>query len=104
MYAGMYGVTLSSPQIRELLGEINLQNEASKRFRELSGGQQQRFSLLLATIHDPALVLLDEPTAGRDPQGPRPLWGPIERFRKGGLSIVAPAQPTGAEQPGCDRL
>src|SRR5579864_1796094 len=61
LYAGLYGVTLSPAQIRELLGQINLQNEASKRFRELSGGQQQRFSLLIATIHDPALVLLDEP-------------------------------------------
>ncbi|HEV2032826.1 MAG TPA: ABC transporter ATP-binding protein [Candidatus Dormibacteraeota bacterium] len=42
LYAGLYGVTLTSAQIRELLGQINLQNEASKRFRQLSGGQQQR--------------------------------------------------------------
>ena len=61
LFAGLYGAALSPAQIRELPDEINLQPEASKRFRELSGGQQQRFSLLIATIHDPALVLLDEP-------------------------------------------
>src|SRR5260370_28563000 len=103
MYAGMYGVTLSSPQIRELLGEINLQNEASKRFRELSGGQQQRFSLLLATIHDPALVLLDEPTAGLDPQGPRQLWDRIQGLRQAGRSIFLTTHSLEEAHRRCDR-
>jgi len=49
LYAGLYEVSLSSPRIRDRLAEINLQEEASKRFRELSGGQQQRFSLLIAS-------------------------------------------------------
>ena len=104
LYAGLYGVTLSSSQIRELLGEINLQNEASKRFRELSGGQQQRFSLLIATIHDPALVLLDEPTAGLDPQGRRQLWDRIERFRKEGRSILLTTHSMEEAQAVCDRV
>lgn len=43
LYAGLYGMTLSMAQIRELLGETNLQSEASRGFRELSGGQRQRF-------------------------------------------------------------
>ena len=104
LYAGLYGVTLSSSQIRELLGEINLQNEASKRFRELSGDQQQRFSLLIATIHDPALVLLDEPTAGLDPQGRRQLWDRIERFRKEGSSILLTTHSMEEAQAVCDRV
>jgi len=104
LYAGLYGVTLSSAQIRERLGEINLQNEASKRFRELSGGQQQRFSLLIATIHDPALVLLDEPTAGLDPQGRRQLWDRIERFRKEGRSILLTTHSMEEAQAVCDRV
>ena len=104
LYAGLYGVTLSSSRIRELLGEINLQNEASKRFRELSGGQQQRFSLLIATIHDPALVLLDEPTAGLDPQGRRQLWDRIERFRKEGRSILLTTHSMEEAQAVCDRV
>ncbi len=104
LYAGLYGVTLTSAQIRELLGQINLQKEASKRFRELSGGQQQRFSLLIATIHDPALVLLDEPTAGLDPQARRQLWDRIERFRKEGRSILLTTHSMEEAQAVCDRV
>jgi ABC-2 type transport system ATP-binding protein len=104
LYAGLYGVTLTSARIHELLGEINLQGEASKRFRELSGGQQQRFSLLIATIHDPALVLLDEPTAGLDPQARRQLWDRIERFRKEGRSILLTTHSMEEAQSVCDRV
>ncbi len=104
LFAGLYGVTLSAIQIRKLLDEINLQSEASKRFRQLSGGQQQRFSLLIATIHDPALVLLDEPTAGLDPQGRRQLWDRIERFRKEGRSILLTTHSMEEAQAVCDRV
>jgi ABC-2 type transport system ATP-binding protein len=104
LFAGLYGVTLASTQIRQLLGEINLQDAPSKRFRELSGGQQQRFSLLIATIHDPPLVLLDEPTAGLDPQSRRQLWDRIERFRKEGRSIVLTTHSMEEAQAVCDRV
>ena len=104
LFAGLYGVTLSTAQIRELLKEINLDHEASKRFRELSGGQQQRFSLLIATIHDPAMVLLDEPTAGLDPQSRRQLWDRIERFRKEGRSILLTTHSMEEAQAVCDRV
>jgi len=104
LFAGLYGVSLSSPQIRERLAEINLQEEAPKRFRELSGGQQQRFSLLIATIHDPPLVLLDEPTAGLDPQARRQLWERIERSRKEGRGIVLTTHSMEEAQAVCDRL
>lgn len=104
LYAGLYGVALSPAQIRTLLGEINLQSEASKHFRELSGGQQQRFSLLIATICDPALVLLDEPTAGLDPQARRQLWDRIERFRKEGRSILLTTHSMEEAQAVCDRV
>ncbi|MHB8571913.1 MAG: ABC transporter ATP-binding protein [Candidatus Dormibacteria bacterium] len=104
LFAGLYGVSLSPAQIRALLDEINLQQDASKRFRELSGGQQQRFSLLIATIHDPALVLLDEPTAGLDPQARRQLWDRIERFRKEGRSILLTTHSMEEAQAVCDRV
>jgi ABC-2 type transport system ATP-binding protein len=104
LYAGLYGVSLSAEQIRGRLEEINLQGEARKRFRELSGGQQQRFSLLIATIHDPPLILLDEPTAGLDPQARRQLWDRIERFRKEGRSILLTTHSMEEAQAVCDRV
>jgi ABC-2 type transport system ATP-binding protein len=104
LYAGLYGVSLSVEQIRERLTEIGLRAETSKRFRELSGGQQQRFSLLIATIHDPALVLLDEPTAGLDPQARRQLWDRIERVRKERRSILLTTHSMEEAQAVCDRV
>src|SRR5690242_16291001 len=62
LYAGLYGVELSDQQIAHGLREIGLDDEAHKPFKQLSGGQQQRLSLYIAVVHDPALLLLDEPT------------------------------------------
>src|SRR5438132_8179497 len=67
LYAGLYGVPLSRTEIDDLLANVHLGEEASKRFSQISGGQQKRVSLLIATIHSPPLVLLDEPTAGLYP-------------------------------------
>ena len=104
LFSGLYGLTLSTAQIRERLQEVNLDREGSKRFRELSGGQQQRFSLLVATVHDPPLVLLDEPTAGLDPQSRRQLWDRIERFRHEGRAILLTTHSMEEAQAVCDRV
>lgn len=74
LYSGIYGVQLSAEKIMEVLKELNLSESAGKKYGQLSGGQQQRVSLYIATIHNPRLVLLDEPTTGLDPQSRRQLW------------------------------
>ena len=104
LFAGLYGVSLSAEHVGGRLAEIQLQAEATKRFRELSGGQQQRFSLLIATIHDPPLLLLDEPTAGLDPQARRQLWDRIEGSRKEGRSILLTTHSMEEAQSVCDRV
>ena len=104
LFAGLYGLRLSAAQVRDRLEEVGLLREASKRFRELSGGQQQRFSLLVATVHDPPLVLLDEPTAGLDPQARRQLWDRIERFRQEGRAILLTTHSMEEAQAVCDRV
>ena len=104
LFSGLYGVSLTAEQMRDRLSEIELQAEAGKRFRELSGGQQQRFSLLIATIHNPPLLLLDEPTAGLDPQARRQLWDRIAGSRKEGRSILLTTHSMEEAQAVCDRV
>src|ERR1700753_2450588 len=84
LYAGVYGLSLSKNDILAILRGINLEDHAQKKFGELSGGQQQRVSLVIATIHNPRLVLLDEPTTGLDPQSRRQLWERMEGMREEG--------------------
>jgi len=104
LYAGLYGVTLSDLDIDEQLQVIGLAGEAAKPFKQLSGGQQQRLALYIAVIHEPALLLLDEPTAGLDPQSRRQLWGRIEDIRKKGGSILLTTHSMEEAQAVCDRV
>ncbi len=104
LYAGLYGVELTDPQIVGGLREIGLEGEAHKPFKQLSGGQQQRLALHIAVVHDPALLLLDEPTSGLDPQSRRQLWGRIEHIRQEGGSILLTTHSMEEAQAVCDRV
>jgi len=104
LYAGLYGVALSGQQIVDGLRVIGLEDEARKPFKQLSGGQQQRLALFIAVVHDPALLLLDEPTAGLDPQSRRQLWGRIEHIRQEGGSILLTTHSMEEAQAVCDRV
>jgi ABC-2 type transport system ATP-binding protein len=104
LYAGLYGVELSDEQIADGLRAIGLEDEANKPFKQLSGGQQQRLALYIAVVHDPALLLLDEPTAGLDPQSRRQLWSRIEHIRQEGGSILLTTHSMEEAQAVCDRV
>jgi ABC-2 type transport system ATP-binding protein len=104
LYAGLYGIILSRDQLDHILREINLQSEAGKRFGQLSGGQQQRVSLVIATIHDPKLLLMDEPTTGLDPQSRRQLWERIEAMRDKGHGILLTTHSMEEAEAVCDRI
>ncbi len=88
LYSGIYGLTLTDADIRVMLQNIKLEDDANKRASQLSGGQQQRLSLAVATLHNPPLVLLDEPTTGLDPQSRRALWERIDEMRESGRSVL----------------
>lgn len=104
LYAGLYGVTLTKRDIDDALKTIGLAEEANKPFKSLSGGQQQRLSLYIAIIHEPTLLLLDEPTAGLDPQSRRQLWRRIEHIRTDGGSILLTTHSMEEAQAVCDRV
>jgi ABC-2 type transport system ATP-binding protein len=104
LYAGLYGLRLPDDEIQHRLREIGLSEEADKPFKQLSGGQQQRLSLQIAVIHEPSLLLLDEPTAGLDPQSRRQLWARIEHLRQEGGSILLTTHSMEEAQAVCDRV
>jgi ABC-2 type transport system ATP-binding protein len=104
LFAGLYGAKLSDSEIVESLRTIGLDADVNKRYRQLSGGQQQRLSLFIAIIHNPLLLLLDEPTAGLDPQSRRQLWERIEHIRHQGGSILLTTHSMEEAQAVCDRV
>jgi ABC-2 type transport system ATP-binding protein len=104
LYAGIYGPPASKSDLMTTLREINLEDSAMKKFGELSGGQQQRVSLVIATIHNPRLVLLDEPTTGLDPQSRRQLWERIEAIRERGHAVLLTTHSMEEAESVCDRI
>jgi ABC-2 type transport system ATP-binding protein len=104
LYAGLYGLDLSRAEISERLQGIQLDDARNKRFGQLSGGQQQRVSLLIATIHDPRLALLDEPTTGLDPQSRRQLWSRIDRMKQAGQAVLLTTHSMEEAESVCDRI
>ena len=104
LYGGLYGVRLTPRQIADSMRAIGLDAELGKRFKQLSGGQQQRLALFVATIHDPRLALLDEPTAGLDPQSRRALWNRIGKLKGEGRGILLTTHSMEEAQAVCDRV
>lgn len=104
LYAGIYGISLSKERLNNILQDIKLEGSASKRFGQLSGGQQQRVSLVISTIHDPVLVMLDEPTTGLDPQSRRQLWERIEAIREKAHAVLLTTHSMEEAEAVCDRI
>jgi ABC-2 type transport system ATP-binding protein len=76
------------PSAEEVIATVQLQEKRTGRVGQLSGGQRQRLALACALVGDPALLFLDEPTTGLDPQSRRQLWELIERFKADGRAIL----------------
>jgi ABC-2 type transport system ATP-binding protein len=104
LYAGIHGVPLSKDHIDSILHSIKLNDSGAKRFGQLSGGQQQRVSLVIATIHNPPLLLMDEPTTGLDPQSRRQLWERMEAMRTKGHAILLTTHSMEEAESVCDRI
>ena len=89
-YAGLYGVAAGhrAARIEEVLDATGLQDRRSQISGTLSGGWKQRVALACATIHQPPLLFLDEPTAGVDPVSRREFWEQIHRLASGGTTVL----------------
>jgi lipooligosaccharide transport system ATP-binding protein len=74
--------------IERALAIANLADRRGSRADELSGGMRRRLLIARALVHEPRLLLLDEPTVGLDPQVRQELWALIDRLRSEGTSIL----------------
>ena len=74
--------------IERTLGIANLTERRDAKVDELSGGMRRRLLIARALLHEPQLLLLDEPTVGLDPQVRQELWALIDRLRSEGVSIL----------------
>ena len=74
--------------IERALGMANLGARRHSKVDQLSGGMRRRLLIARALLHEPRLVLLDEPTVGLDPQVRQELWALIDRLRSDGVSIL----------------
>eukprot|EP01136_Pigoraptor_vietnamica_P021680 Opistho-1_new@72075 len=87
-----------------LLDTVNLREKAKNKFKELSGGQKQRFSIATTLINEPAIIFLDEPTTGLDPQARRNLWELIKQVRDRGTTVVITTHYMDEAEVLCDRV
>ncbi|HEX6123191.1 MAG TPA: ABC transporter ATP-binding protein, partial [Ktedonobacterales bacterium] len=101
LFAAFYPTALDADA---LLREVALEDKAGAFPPDLSGGQRQRLALALALVNDPALLFLDEPTTGLDPQSRRMLWETILRLRARGKTIVLTTHFMDEAQTLCDRI
>jgi ABC-2 type transport system ATP-binding protein len=84
MQAALHGLKgeQRSRRIDELLERVGLTEAADRKVRGYSGGMKRRLDLALALVHDPAILFLDEPTTGLDPQSRSALWVEVGRLAK----------------------
>jgi len=89
-HAAYFGLPKGERESRadRLLAEMQLTEKAGVKPLALSGGLQQRLLIARALMHDPKVLLLDEPTIGLDPQARRLLWETLRRLHEGGLTLI----------------
>jgi len=86
--ARMYRVKNRKKRVTDALADLGLADRAGQLAGTLSGGWKQRLALAACLIHDPKLLLLDEPTAGVDPKARRDFWDEIRRLSKAGVTVL----------------
>lgn len=86
--ARMFGMQQRKKAVDQALDELGLSARRNQLAGTLSGGWKQRLSLASCLLHNPKLLLLDEPTAGVDPKARRDFWEEIHRLSSAGITIL----------------
>ncbi len=91
-------------RIEELLQFVGLWEKKDMPVEHLSGGMRRRLLIARGLMHRPAVVFMDEPTVGLDPQARRLIWGLIEELKRGGITILLTTHYIEEADALCDRV
>jgi len=86
--ARIYGLTQRRNMVQQAIANLGLTSRANQLAGELSGGWKQRMALAACMLHEPKLLLLDEPTAGVDPKARRDFWDELQGLAARGISVL----------------
>jgi lipooligosaccharide transport system ATP-binding protein len=106
IYGRYFGLSRSEAKTRalELLDFVQLTDRQGDQVDPLSGGMKRRLSIARSLVNQPALMLLDEPTTGLDPQARHLLWDRLYRLKQRGVTLVLTTHYMDEAEQLCDRL
>ena len=102
--AGLYGVPKAERRSMELLRAVHLEDKARAYARTLSGGMKRRLMVAKALVHNPPVLVLDEPTAGVDIDLRQQLWAYVRELNAAGTTIVLTTHYLEEAEELCDRI
>ena len=104
LQAGMYGVKKKDRITDTILKIVSLDNQSNSYARGLSGGMKRRLMIAKALVHQPPIVILDEPTAGVDVELRQQLWENVKSLNKNGVTIILTTHYLNEAEEMCDRI
>ena len=104
LQAGLYGISKENRITDLILKMVSLQDKANAYSRSLSGGMKRRLLIAKAMVHQPPILILDEPTAGVDVELRNNLWKNVKALNKEGVTIILTTHYLIEAQEMCDRI
>lgn len=104
LQAGLYGVPKAERRTDEILELVDLSDKADAYTRSLSGGMRRRLLVAKAMVHNPPILVLDEPTAGVDIELRRKLWDNVRELNRRGVTILLTTHYLEEAEELCDRI
>jgi ABC-2 type transport system ATP-binding protein len=102
--AGLYGVPKPERRSMELLDLVGLKDKADAYTRSLSGGMKRRLLVAKALVHNPPILILDEPTAGVDVELRQMLWERVKMMNRNGVTVLLTTHYLEEAEELCDKI
>jgi len=104
LQAGLYGVKKENRITEVILKMVSLEKQANSYARSLSGGMKRRLLIAKAMVHQPPILILDEPTAGVDVELRKNLWSNVKELNKLGVTIILTTHQLYEAEEMCNRI